>query len=282
MAQSVMTRKKQKATNDPTAQFLALRAGMVQRMDYEPLGRLIQIQTKAGWLEFRRNEGPTIGRLTDGSIDLLLPWPGLKDHLETTQDLCPDCLAPCDECGETGFRLCTRCGGAREVVFCYVPCKACGRQTATGAGCPECDGSKPGPEKMICPLCEGSARIKCPECLGGGKMSTGYANGAPYSRRGAICPTCESYGKKLKRTPQDLSKHVVEQDGTQYLGPVLAFLIKPTRNEATGEQGEPQPWTASANTAGEPLYLISQDEFAAGTRASFYGGIAVPATLDIP
>ena len=105
MAQSVMTRqrtkpKKQDEAAQAVADLIAERAGMVQRLDYEPLGRIIQIQTSAGWLQFR-NRGPAIARLADGCIDITEPWPGLKDHTEATQELCPDCLAMCDECRGT-------------------------------------------------------------------------------------------------------------------------------------------------------------------------------------
>jgi hypothetical protein len=287
MAKSLMQRSKREAKQQDSAiaDFITLRAGMVQRMEYEPLGRLIQIRTQAGWIEFRRNQGPAVGRLSDGSIDLLDPWPVLKDHVEATQELCPDCLAPCDECGDgedgsqTGLRLCTQCGGAKEVKAGEKPC-GCTKGARLGAidpACRECRGGGSLPVMKPCPRCaefpansEGKGQMQCPECLGTKKMSTGHLNGALPTRSGAICPTCEGYGKKLKRTVQDLEKHLVHEPA-DYLGPITAFLIKPI-----GEQREPEPWTCSADGDGRYLYLVSKENFAPGTRAAFLGGIAVP------
>jgi hypothetical protein len=291
MAKSLMqyssrrSKREAKSQDGRIADFLAERAGMVQRMEYEPLGRLIQIRTQAGWIEFRRNQGPSIGRLTDGSIELLDPWPVLKDHVEATQELCPECLAPCDECFskptpilvagvnvtvEPGRRLCMTCGGAKEVKTAEKPCSCVERLGAFDPACTECRGGGSLPVMTACARCQGEGQTTCPECQGTAQMSTGHLNGAPATRSGAVCPACEGYGKKLNRTVQNLELHMLH-DPADYLGPITAFLIKPI-----GEQREPEPWSCSADGDGRYLYLVSQDNFAPGTRAAFLGGIAIP------
>lgn len=283
MAKTLMQRPKKtqsEAKPSAVAKLISDRAGMVQRLEYEPLGRLIQMQISTSndtkWIEFRRrNKGPSIGRLGDGNVDLIDPWPGLDDRLESTLELCPDCLAPCDECGETGRRLCTLCGGAKEVKAAEEPCFCVRGRGKFDPGCDTCRGSGSVPVMKPCERCEvdgtSTGKMECPECLGGGKMSTGHLNGALPTRRGAVCPSCEGYGRKLNRIPQDLGSLVVEHQGAYYLGPIMGFMVKPI-----GEQREPESWIASADAQGRYLYLASTGKFVAGERVAFVGGIVVP------
>lgn len=282
MAKTLMPRRKTERDPKPktsaVAELIASRAAMIQTLDYEPLGRLIQMQISTGddakWIEFRRrNKGPSIGRLSDGSIDLVDPWPGLDDRLEATLDLCPDCLAPCDECGETGRRLCTQCGGAKEVKAGEEPCDCVKEKGQFDAACTKCRGGGSLPVMEPCDRCEvdgvSTGKMQCPECLGGGKMSTGHLNGALPTRRGPVCPSCEGYGRALKRTAQELNAR--EFAGAYWLGPIMGFMVKPI-----GEQREPETWIASADAQGNYLYLASAGKFVAGTRVAFIGGIVVP------
>lgn len=261
---------------DPVDELIEYRAGEIQRMEYEGLGRMLQIQTKAGWIEFRRNMGPTIGRLSDG-IDLIDPWPELKDRIAVTSELCPDCLAPCDECGATGFRLCTLCGGAGKTKAAEEACECVKAAGAFDPGCKICKGLGSVPRLIECTRCVKSADnkngwlMKCPECQGTTRMSTGHKGGALPTRNGEVCATCEGYGKELKRAPQDLTQHIIQMDGAAYLGPILGFLIKPI-----GEEREPQPWKCSADGQQRELFIVSKTNFARGTRAAVVGGIAVP------
>lgn len=270
------------------ANVMAQRAGMVQRMEYKPVGQIMQITTAAGVLEFRTGKGPAMGRLNDGTLDVVQPWPGLLPKIQSTEEMCPSCLAKCDECDGSGKHICSYgsaaqvCGGSGKVPDGEKPCACVKGKARPNPQCQKCGGRGAIAQFKKCAACDGSGKVSCPPCKGTGKMSTGYLKGAQRVRNQPeppYCPECECMGVKLIRTPQDLAPHSQETDGVIYLGPIVRIMLKPyveTSQLANSIPALPQLWYASADSAGNHAYLVSLDKFAAGTRIALMGGIVVP------
>lgn len=316
MAAAALIEKNGKVHNgfrNSVAEMLSMRSGMIQRHEFEAIGDVMWITTAAVTLEFRRGYMPQLGRLADGTLDLIGPWPGLRPKIQQTKKLCPKCKARCTECNGSGKHLCSygrgwipiagedryktaaklmnqpppSCGGTGKVVVKKKPCKCAKASVKVIEGaqplvtmvadpkCKKCGGVGEIPTIRTCRTCNGKGEVKCPKCHGSGRMSTGFLKGTrDFSQ--PECPSCEATGHTLKRKEQRL-RPLTEKDGVQSLGPIVRMLVKPYHPPRAGEPLLPQYWIASADAATRTYpFLISVDKFAPQSRAAILGGILVP------
>lgn len=260
---------------DPIVRLFEYRAGTIQRQEFFPIGRIIQIHTEAGVLDFR-TKGPAIGRLKDGTIDLVDVWPGVPPRFDVTQELCPACLTKCDEC-KRGVRKCNQgrhsCGGTGKVKTGERPCRCVKGRTRPKPGCKTCAGYGAVPIMGKCETCNGSGKVKCPLCRGTAKMSTGRIEGKT-DRNAPNCPECQGYGRKLKPIDQDIEKHLADSGEYKLLGPVRGLLILPFLEA----QRIPQWWAASYDSSGKPLSILFR-KVEPGAQAIIIGGTLVPQNM---
>jgi hypothetical protein len=242
------SKRKTKTSSDPIAQMIAIRAGQVARGEYAAIGRIMQIHTPAGAIDFRLR-GPAFGRLNDGTLDMLEAWPGPPVILRSTNDLCPACLTKCDEC-KRGKRICSygnqlqTCGGSGKI--------------------------KIGKKRTTCASCAGTGKVECRLCNATGKMSTGKLNGS-LLRSAPNCPECEGYGCRLERELVDITPHISTNHDSVCLGPIRGLLIKPYGD---GPNSYPVWWSGSADAQGHSLLMVMK-KLDAGSRAALLGGILV-------
>ncbi|HKW76192.1 MAG TPA: hypothetical protein VJN64_11760 [Terriglobales bacterium] len=276
MATSIVRQQRRRTrtvatVEDPVRQLFEHRAGMIARQEFVPLGKIIQIHTAAGVLDFRA-KGPAIGRLGDGSLDLVDLWPGVPPRYDVTQELCPACLDKCDEC-KRGKRKCNQgrhsCGGSGKVKTGEKPCACVKRRKRANPNCKKCNGYGALPVMSACKTCDGTGKVKCPLCRGTGKMSTGRKDGST-DRHAASCADCQGYGRKLEAVDQDLAKHLSDSGEYKVLGPIRGLLVLPFLEQ----QRIPQWWSASYDAQGKPLTLVFR-KVQPGAQAVMLGGTLV-------
>ena len=131
----------------------------------------------------------------------------IATYSQTKTRTCPSCygtgIAPCNDCGNYGYHICTHCGGLSGKVRCSA-CNGAGRLAYNIGGeiifseCGLCDGSG----YVICGDCNGKGRITCTSCWGEGHIKCRMCNGTGgpdqhYSEQTdqGECPTCGGTGK---------------------------------------------------------------------------------------
>lgn len=284
---------------DPIAELMASRAGEVQRMEYQPIGIITQIQTPAGWIIFPNGRGPALARFdSDKRPDLLdlWEWDGLPDYYELTDQLCPDCQAPCVECNEEikcsdvhamcpdnrgdhihDPRACSKCQGAdlppRKILIAgeMKEFKAGERPCIYGNQLECCGGTGviASQDDAICPSCGGTGRVPCRRCAGTSYMSTGK------SADGKTCASCGGMGRVRKQVIQSIESHVgiweyatpIVHAGLICLGPILKMYLS-DENKAT------QIWLGKPDDLGRYPHIVSH--FHINTRACIEAGILRP------
>jgi len=186
---------------------------ILRRQDFEILGRLsfLTIERPNGQresMDFRKT-GPMVGQARSANLVLLVEqWNGIPPHVETSEQMCPACLAKCDICEGKGTKVCDGawCGGLGY------------RAEPTG--------------KKECLMCNGTKVKTCDACQGSGKRSTGLAGGERYDdtrvppqQRCTSCKGRKRVNKEVAVTPADFGSRSI---GPMIaVGPVVRFTIAP-------------------------------------------------------
>jgi hypothetical protein len=232
---------KSSAISSDLRDMIDVRHQAEQRGQFEPVGRLLSLDTAHGLIEFGIQNGeyagPDLGEtdflehpshkdptthvpLQIGAALLVLgQWLGLPAIRKNSTTPCVKCKRVCDVCAGTGMKLCegVGCGGRGFVPGKFVSCPEPGCHSDTGqfkAGCKTCGGSDVKGmirEQNICLMClgvkgpDGFTIMKCSACRGSGKRSTGRVNGSLDYRLPA-CKACGGTGWQGKLVAQDTAK----------------------------------------------------------------------------
>jgi|SRR5579884_1988231 len=196
----------------------------LRHQEYEVLGRLeTVILDQARRMEFLK-EGPTLA-FAAGDLLVLNDWQGLPPLRSLSNDLCPACQAPCDECDGKGKRACqlTGCGGRGRVFVA---------------------GRKP-KDLPVCGRCQGTGKAPCDLCRGSGSMATGKQLPAGQGwdeltseARNALpdCSSCGGMRRAAQVTPQTFAPFALgRMGGLIALGPIQCLVLRrPGRREEGG------------------------------------------------
>jgi hypothetical protein len=200
-----------------TQQVLARHDLAMRHQQYEIAGRLESAILDDGRrIEFLK-QGPTLA-YSDGELLVLNDWQGLPDLRTLSNELCPDCLAACDECEGKGKRKCqlTGCGGSGRLLRAGVKRKDMHKLPT-------------------CPRCNGKGKATCDLCRGSGKMATGKQDGS-LDANALDCASCGGQKRKATSTAQTFSLFAIGRLGTLVaLGPIQCFVVRrPGRREEGG------------------------------------------------
>lgn len=249
---------------DPIPALMYQRMQAVQRGEFDPIGTIRQIQTEAGWIVFPPNRGPALGRFhVDSQIDMLdaWEWNGLPDTFELTDELCPDCQSPCDECREIGpndhlfmSRKILICGQEKVFPPGMRPC-IYGTQISSCGG----SGVIAMQDNASCPTCGGSGQVECKKCRATGFMSTGK------DAAGKMCASCGGSGRKRIMHEQLISQHLAPVHPGLYIGPIFSLML-------TGPDKATEVWAGRLDDEGNLPHLVSK-QFNAGSRVLILGGV---------
>jgi hypothetical protein len=218
--------------------MIDVRHGAEQRGHFEPLGRLMVLETAHGLIEFpsERGEGigPDLGTVvkseaheegraymavasgawTDFQTLLVLgEWQGLPALRRSSPDPCPQCRHVCDVCDGRGKKQCNflNCGGRGWYPGTWLPCPGPGCYKDTGhykQDCATCATSTVRGQiaaQIPCDQCSGTGVMVCEGCKGSGKRSTGHVNGS-LDWRMPVCKACGGSGRKGHFERQDVEK----------------------------------------------------------------------------
>jgi hypothetical protein len=219
--------------------MIDLRHQAEQRGHFEPLGRLLSIDTAHGTIEFEIQQGqaagpdlaravptgyqiseiyPEEGKVTQPVADLntllvLGAWAGLPALRRNSAVPCPKCKHICEVCRGTGKKQCEGldCGGRGYTLGKWASCPGPGCHKETGnykADCATCAGSDVRGmmrELVDCLMCKGTGMMTCSACRGTKKRSTGRVNGSLDWRLPA-CKACGGTGLKGEMVAQPLEK----------------------------------------------------------------------------
>jgi hypothetical protein len=197
---------------------------IIQRGDYEIVGRLECVIFAGKLIEFVGRKRPVIGMATGGTAapGCVLLWlsdfSGWPDLLKRLEKFCPTCAVPCERCKEEGKHLCTGtgCGGRGYIELGKYPC-GCGGQR----DCKACGGrGQIVNGKADCKACKGTKLQTCTGCLGTLLAPTGMVDGA-------TCPACDGTRIATERTPQVFEPS--ELEGFEVYGPLVAFELEADR-----------------------------------------------------
>jgi hypothetical protein len=204
-----------------------------QRGHFEPLGRLVSLETAHGVIEFGTQQGeatgPDLASMFEerenggvGRADALLvlgAWTGLPELRRNSQVPCAKCKHICDICEGFGKKQCEGldCGGRGWIGGNWVSCPGPGCHAETGQykdDCAKCLKSEVRGmvrEQVVCPMCKGERGpngftvMTCSGCRGTKKRSTGRVNGSLDWRLPA-CKACAGTGWKGEFVKQDVNK----------------------------------------------------------------------------
>jgi hypothetical protein len=230
-----------------------------QRGHFEPLGRLLSLDTAHGLIEFGiqngEGAGPDLGIVHGFDLNctnedplglkrsgepllILGQWLGLPAIRKNSATPCVKCKRVCDVCAGTGMKLCegVGCGGRGFVPGKFVSCPESGCHSDTGQfkpGCKTCGGSDVKGmirEQNICLMClgvqgpDGFTIMKCSACRGSGKRSTGRVNGS-LDYRLPSCKACGGTGWEGELVKQDVAKFTNSEIVSEPIGKNGPFNI---------------------------------------------------------
>jgi hypothetical protein len=216
-----------------------------QRGHFEPIGRLLTLDTGHGLIEFGIHNGECagpdlgivhgfdlnctkedpLGLKREGEPLLVLgQWLGLPAIRKNSTIPCVKCKRVCDVCAGTGRKLCEGlgCGGRGFVPGKFISCPEPGCHRDTGQYKPDCktcglsDVKGMIREQVLCLMClgvpgpDGFTIMKCSACRGSGKRSTGRVNGS-LDYRLPPCKACGATGWKGELVKQDVEKFLYAQ-----------------------------------------------------------------------
>ena len=235
---TLMTSKLKPSEMSPEVRsMIDLRHQAEQRGYYEPLGRLLSLQTEHGtilWpVERGEGVGPDLARACkpyrnledrepepqmfecDLALIVLGEWLGLPDLRQNSSVPCSRCRHACDICDGSGKKQCEGldCGGRGWIEGKWLDCPGPGCKQESGtykADCLTCSNSTIRglvKEHVVCPMCCGSKLMTCSRCKGTAKFSTGRINGSSDWQLPA-CKFCAGTGWKGKFVKQDVRKFV--------------------------------------------------------------------------
>src|SRR5271157_5307327 len=203
-----------------------------QRGHYEPLGRLLVLETAHGVIQFPIENGEGAGPdlahsvcgdddcdANDNSLLVLGPWRGLPPLRRNSTTPCPKCRHACDICDGSGKKVCEGldCGGRGYVLGPLLLCPGPGCRKESGQYKPDCATCATSPvrgqiqEQLECPTCKGFrvnggvSLMICSRCRGTGKFSTGRINGS-LDWQLPKCKACDGTTFKGTWVAQDLAK----------------------------------------------------------------------------
>ena len=220
--------------------MLDLRHQAEQRGHFEPLGRLLSLDTAHGVIEFGTQQGEATGPdlasvlitsdipplpepmrqdLWNGSLLVLGAWTGPPALRRNTQVPCAKCRHICDICSGFGKKQCEGldCGGRGWIGGKWISCPGPGCHAETGQykeDCAKCLRSEVRGmvrEQVVCPMCKGEMGpngftvMTCSGCRGTKKRSTGRVNGS-LDWRLPVCKSCAGTGWKGEFVKQDVGK----------------------------------------------------------------------------
>jgi hypothetical protein len=246
--------------------MIDLRHQSEQRGHFEPLGRLLSIETAHGTIEFGTLQGvatgPDLAQISipnetvekpqfeqvqsfslNPALLVLGAWTGLPALRRNSTVPCPKCKHACEVCHSTGKKQCEGldCGGRGYTLGKWVSCPGPGCHKDTGnykPDCATCAGSDVRGmmrEMVPCLMCKGTTMMTCSACRGTKKRSTGLVNGSLDWRLPA-CKACGGTGLKGELVAQPLEKFTnaelvhttnhVTEHGILALGPIHSFSLK--------------------------------------------------------
>jgi len=258
-------------------QLLGQLRDVARTKQYALLGRLsivnIQRPDRVKTIDFRK-DGPVLGKIP-GTDQLIVtsPWQGLPEKWDSTDEFCPDCLAPCDVCDATGKKACEgyKCGGSGKVPGPTEACPRKGCLKFTGKvnlQCALCKGSGNYVPFHDCPMCQASGKMICSSCRGTKRRPTGIRGGS-LNWRDPACETCGGSKFNHKNIPQRIDDFVNARVGSMIaLGPIVRFVV-----ESVGGSGDPpQVYDVVADANGQHLVLLLEED-RTGAGAYLIGGV---------
>jgi len=270
-----------------------------QRGHYEPLGRLLSLETGHGIIQFGSQQGELVGpdlawgNVADaGSTELentllvLGEWVGLPALRKNTATPCSKCKHECDICAGTGKKQCEGldCGGRGYTHGLWLPCpgpqcfKDTGHFKADCATCTESEIRGQIREHVECKMCKGTGIMVCSRCRGTKKFSTGRVNGSLDWRMPA-CKACAGTGFKGEFIKQDVAKFTNAELRCMFksskamqmdmlaLGPIHSFTVKDFNS------GNFRVFDVNPDAAGDYLMLLVPKVQRRNARAYLVGGV---------
>lgn len=177
-----------------------------RQQNYAVIGRILNVETAAGRLDFERQKGPAIAAEMDekgeptGRLLFVAAWDGkLPEKQEYSEEFCKACLVVCDVCSGKKTTLCTLtgCGGRGRQRTGETFCECVIASARIDPSCRECGGN--GVEGKPCSSCinaTGKADPQCKTCGGYGAVATWRECPACKGTGTAACAACRATGKR--------------------------------------------------------------------------------------
>lgn len=281
--------------------MIDLRHQSEQRGHFEPLGRLLTLETAHGVIQFGTQQGEGIGpdlahsvcadescTIDDNALLVLGQWTGLPALRRNSQTPCPRCKHTCEICGGTGKKQCEGldCGGRGWTNGNWLPCPGPDCYKDTGQFKPTCVTCATSEvrgmirEQVPCLMCKGTKVMICSGCKGTKKRSTGRINGSLDWRLPA-CKACAGTGWKGEWVAQDVKKFTNAQldplkwqDGKKWpaqtllaLGPIHDFTVKDFTTLRL------RSFEVSPDSKGDYLMLLVPKVLRGRAKAYLVGGV---------
>jgi len=280
--------------------MIDLRHAAEQRGHFQPLGRLLTIETQHGMILFPAKDGDSAGPdvalwSSTGGVELknvlilLGPWADLPSLRKNSDISCPKCRHACDICDGSGKKQCEQfgCGGRGWTPGPLELCNAEGCREQTGhfnPACAVCGGSGQVNPKVKCAMCSGTGKMTCSRCKGTGKFSTGYKGGALPEGQFKVppnCPTCsgaafqgewaaqeaEKFANAVMRTHERVKNCAKMPRDFLALGPIFNFNLQEFST------GRIRTYEVSADTKGDLLFLLVPAGKVKHPKAYLVGGV---------
>ena len=290
--------------------MLDLRHQAEQRGHFEPLGRLISLDTAHGVIEFGTQQGEATGpdlalaqgfdlnattedplgtRRGNDVILVLGAWTGLPALRRNSQLPCAKCRHICDICSGFGKKQCEGldCGGRGWIGGKWISCLGQGCHAETGQykdDCAKCLKSEVRGmvrEQLVCPMCKGEmgpngfTLMTCSGCRGTKKRSTGRVNGSLDWRLPA-CKACAGTGWKGEFVKQDVAKFRAEYSQVLLYNKTPFLVLGPIHSFILKDFGTRRirSFEVSQDAAGDFLMLLVP-KVVRGSRSKAYlvGGV---------